>query len=163
MTFKKKSSGAWTDIATTRKRMSGGAWVNIDKIMKRAAGVWSIVFRSINIADWIITHDDPTTAIAGYRLNSSGVVEQRMGGSYSTLETWLGAYTNSGYEVRATLLSGTIGIGTFGSWLNLGTSREWATTSTSGFLAGEMLIEIRNATTLVVVDSANIQLEAQEV
>ena len=101
------------------------------------------------------------TARSGYRLNTSGIAEERDGASYSTLETWLSAGSSSGYECRATVTFGTLTSGTTGTWLALSTSREWYVEQGSvGTNTCEFTVEIRNATTLAVVDSAAITLEA---
>ena len=165
MTLKRMSGGAWTDIATTRKRMSGGAWVDIDVIKRRLGSVWVNVWQSINITDQNLYFSRPVdTATTGYRLNSSGIVESRAVTTYATLETWLTAGTASNYEVRATVTSGTLSSGTTGSWLNLGTAREWTVArATVGTKQAIFTVEIRNATTLAVVDAAQVTLEAERI
>lgn len=163
MTLKRMSGGAWTDIATTRKRRSGGAWVDIDVIKRRLGGVWVAIWQSINITDQNLYFSRPIgTTTAGYRLNSSGIVEARDFAGYSTLETWLVSGTASNYEAKATVLVGSVSTGTTGSWLSLGSSREWTVTQASmGTKQCQLLVEIRNASTLAVVDSAAITLEAE--
>ena len=165
MTLKRMSGGAWTDITTTRKRMSGGAWIDIDVIKRRLGGVWVVIWQSINITDQNLYFSRPAgTATTGYRLNSSGIAESKEVTTYVTLETWLTAGTASNYEARATVTSGALSSGTAGSWLNLGTSREWTVAqATVGTNQAIFTVEIRNATTLAVVDAAQITLEAERV
>ena len=133
-----------------------------DIVKRRLASAWTVAWQRINIADQNATHSVGSgTATGGYRLNTSGIVEKRLGGSYTTLETWLSFGTASNYECRATVISGALSSGTAGSWLSLGTSREWTVTqSVVGTNTCDLTIEIRNASTLVVLDSATITIEA---
>ena len=162
MTLKRKASGSFTDITTTLKRRASGAWVDIDTIRRKASGAWTIAWRRIALSyQEIIDSVGLGTAIAGYRLNSSGIVEKRLGASYTTLETWLAAGAASGYECRVTVVSGSLTTGTAGSWLSLASSREWTVQqATVGTNTCQITVEIRNATTLVVAATATIDLSA---
>lgn len=79
--------------------------------------------------------------------------------------TWLDVGSYLDYEVRLTLQSGTIGSGTLGSWLSLSSSRTWTNTadrggSPSAQQLGVALMEIRTATTQVVVASTQLTIRA---
>lgn len=94
-----------------------------------------------------------------YRISSNGRVLDQ---SSHVLEAWLlsGTVPNSGYDARATLLSGTVG-GTFGTWLNVGGSPGWScSVSRSGTQEGQIKVELRDAATLAVLVSAIINLSA---
>lgn len=97
--------------------------------------------------------------LAGYRLNADGFAYERLsaGGGYTNLlEAWIVPQTGmSGYESRATLNSGALSTGTTGSWQSLSLSQSWASTTTAN-----LTIEIRDATTLAVLDSAVIFLNS---
>jgi len=100
---------------------------------------------------------------AGYRLDSDGSAYRRLGSTAYTAISgeWLLTGSNSDYEARATLVSGsTPSTGTLDSWLGLGTDRTWTLTSTSS-AQSVLTIEIRDATTLEVLDSATITLETE--
>lgn len=104
------------------------------------------------------------TSTAGYRLNTSGIAEKLENAAYTTLETWLVMGSSGSYEARATLNSGSLTSGTTGSWLALSSSREWTVTDSVFDLnpvEAEILVEIRNATTLAVIDSATVTLSAE--
>ena len=76
---------------------------------------------------------------------------------------WLGGGGASAYDVRVTILSGTYTAGTTGTWLNLATTRSWTRNATAGnasYVSG--LFEIRNASTLVVLASATIDLSCDK-
>lgn len=87
----------------------------------------------------------------------------------STTGEWLLAGSASDFEIRATLdsLSGanTTSVGTFGSWLGLGTTRIFgiSTSSASGDVGfGNITIELRRAGgTGVILDTCVIDLEAE--
>lgn len=127
MTLKRKASGSFADITTTLKRRLSGAWVDVETISRRAAGAWVVVWKRIVLSSQSISQSTGVgTAVAGYRLNTSGIAEKLVGASYSTLETWLSAGASSAYECRATVTIGTLTSGTTGSWLTLSSSREWS-------------------------------------
>lgn len=132
------------------------------------AGTNRLVFSAggggVNIVGGTITHSvaDPSDASTAYFLNSTGSEASLPAGQVSN--TWLLSGIASDYEVRATLTSGSLTSGTTGTWLSLGTSRSWTRDrNTAGVSQAVMTIEIRNATTLVVLDSASVTLTAEVV
>lgn len=118
---------------------------------------------------------NPSSATATFTLNSSGVAQATTSGSGSNPpagttnynDEWMRIGPNSAYEARATLVSGTLSSGTVGSWLVLSTTRSWSVTCSVGGGGGHVqkdctiLVEIRDATTLVVIDSDNIALQSE--
>lgn len=104
---------------------------------------------------------------AGVRYNATGVSEARTGTAYASYETWLLSGAASDYDIRVTLASGTspnlVNAG-MNVWLNLGTSREWSLQDTDGGAAGgvtcALTVEIRNASTLAVLDTASVTLDS---
>lgn len=115
------------------------------------------------------------TATATFTLNSSGVAQATTVGNASNPPAgttnytgeWMISPPNSAYEARATLVSGTLSSGTTGSWLALSTTRSWSVTISVAAGAGSatkdctILVEIRDASTLVVLDGENIALESE--
>lgn len=102
---------------------------------------------------------------ATYIANSNGSIQQStIGGGTTTLEQWITpAVGMSGYEVRATLNSGSLTTGTTGSWLTLGSTQSWnCAQSVVGTKTANLTIEIRNATTLVVKASCTVIITATE-
>ncbi len=99
------------------------------------------------------------SGLGGYRLNSDGFAYSRLsaGGGYTNLlEAWIVPQVGmAGYEARATLNSGSLSTGVTGSWQALDSARSWASTSSA-----TLLIEIRDGTTLAVLDSAIIALNS---
>ena len=137
----------------------------VNKIFLGTNIVWQLP--TVNITDQSINvtrSSAPSTA--GYRLNSSGIAESLSNLAYATLETWLLSGAASDYEVRVTLSSGTLSSGTTGTWQSLGTSRSWtvvAGNSYPEFAEAEIVVEIRDATTLMTLDTATINLQAERV
>jgi hypothetical protein len=75
---------------------------------------------------------DTAPVEAGYRLRSDGVVSKIENGSETTIGNWIVPNTTaSSYEVRATLVSGSVSTGTTGSYLSLGTTRTWGVAANS--------------------------------
>jgi hypothetical protein len=115
-----------------------------------------------NVVDAVI---DPTDAQAGYQLSSAGDVEELtgLGPTVTDVGDWISPKLGMGnYEVRATLNSGTSPTGSaLNTWLVLSTSRFWQIQRTTiGTNLSQLLIEIRLASSGVVMDSATIDLEA---
>lgn len=103
-------------------------------------------------------------ASCAYRLNLSGTVQRGNTGVFTTLETWLLFGSSSAYEARVTMLTGALTAGTTGSWLNLATTRDWSISDGAqgdGGVTCSFTVEIRDAASLVVLDSATIELTAQ--
>lgn len=73
------------------------------------------------------------------------------------------------FEVRVTVLSGSLTSGATGSWLNLGTSRTWAIsipwTGTETASTAEVLlrVEIRDVASSIVQDTADIRLRVASI
>lgn len=164
MTFKARTGGSWVDVATTAKRRSSGAWVDIDFVKRRSGGSWSTVWQRINIADAAATSVRfAGTATAQYQIKSDGTLWFTSGNNTLVQSSdWLDFGASSSYEVRATLTSGTLDSGTTGSWLSLSTTQTWSISQgIVGVNTAAITIEIRNATTGVVVDTAYITLYAE--
>lgn len=105
----------------------------------------------------------PATARAIYRVDADGNVYEKIGAAAAVLiSQWCNPALNAGnYEARATILSGSVNTGTFGSWQALSTSREWGQeVTTNSFVIGQFQVEIRNATTLAVRATATVDAEA---
>lgn len=95
-----------------------------------------------------------TSGSRGVRLQgsfSSAGIQRINNGSASLIGQWYGplagvAFSESDYEVRATVLAGTLAGGSAptGSWLSLANQYQW-TSNGSGF---QVLLDVRNATTL---------------
>lgn len=81
-----------------------------------------------------------------------------------TFSDIVGAWTTgtaANYDVRATVLEGSV-YGPLGTWLNLGTRRDWGTVASSiGSVTAKMTIEFRNASTLQLVMLSGVTLTAE--
>lgn len=83
-------------------------------------------------------------------------------GSGNFSPEWQPSGSVSAYEVRWTNTSGTPSSGTTGSWLNLGTTRSWTVNqAVAGTKSCTGTVEIRDATTGIVLASASITITAQ--
>ena len=110
-----------------------------------------------------VSVNDTAPVSAGYSLRSDGKVSKYENGSESIIGDWIiPSTTASSYEVVATLNSGTLGSGTVGSPLNLGSTRLW---SVSASFAGtgescQLGITIRVSGGGATVATATVNLEA---
>lgn len=162
MTFKIWDGSVWRDPTFVR-RWSGSAWVDVGQVSKWDGANWVQVWPSL-----VAAISDrfpfslalfPGSALASYALLSSGSAQ--VDGSPVSGE-WLVSGSASSFEVRATVQSGALTSGTTGSWLNLGTTREWVVERTTlGTNTCALLVEIRNASSGSVLDSATITLTAE--
>jgi hypothetical protein len=110
----------------------------------------------------------PVTGGLGYRLTDGGKEETATGTATSFPYVPEGDWvipngSASLYEVRATLNSGSLTTGTTGSWLSLGTTREWTLTrSTAGISAVSLTIDIRligGPGTILATAPVNLDIE----
>lgn len=105
----------------------------------------------------------PTNSTQTYRLNSNGKVYDVKNGTASLIEDWVTPNSAaSNYECFVTVTSGTLSSGTSGSWLSLGTTRDWSVTQTAiGVKTCVFTVDIRKISTTTVLDSATITIEAE--
>ena len=93
---------------------------------------------------------------AVYVLNSSGTGVASGNANW----TWLLQGPASNYQAKATLVSGTLGGGTYGSWVNLSGSPSWSLTESSvGTLTNVTQIQIRNLSGAIIA-TAQITITA---
>lgn len=103
----------------------------------------------------------PTQARARYQLLATGYAQESINsGAFTNIEQYCTG-TPSNYQVRATLISGTIGLGTFDTWTTLSSDQLYRNIqSTGGTTTGTFRLDIRHIATGVIQDSALITLEA---
>lgn len=101
-----------------------------------------------------------------YLVSNTGIVQRGHNGVYNTLETWKLSGAASDYEIKVTedpSGDGLTGGSAVGSWLGLGTTREWELTETvsGGALVATLTVEIRLAAPPnTVLSSATVTLTA---
>lgn len=120
----------------------------------------------ITLNNGSVTSSGNGVRTATFRLGSDGVVYHGDNGSYSASYTWCNAPGDpADYEARATFDSGDMPSGTLGSWLALTANRDWSVSDSiaDGPTFAVIIVEIRNAITQVVLDSATINLTAERI
>lgn len=161
-----KLFGSWYSIVPWVK--IAGAWKNVATSYVRIAGAWKVVYQAVTVA---ISNQNISDSAAGapslasYGLANTGVASWATinSGSGTFGGEWLPSGTASNYDVRVTVNSGSLdgSSSATGSWLNLGTTRSWAVARSSvGNQSANLTVEIRDAGTLSVLDSATITLSA---
>lgn len=102
------------------------------------------------------------TATATYRLHSNGqAYRTNLNGTLVSINgEWRVSGDTSLFEAYATWTGtgGSVG-GTTGSWVNLGTTRDWTLTVTNNFQTRELNLQIRLASSGAVLDTATIFFE----
>jgi hypothetical protein len=155
------------DNGTARKFQQ--IWVNDNNVARQIQEIWmndNGTARMIYQALAITIENRSVSYVGGtpaeYHLNSDGNIYIRQSSVLTNIGPWI---TNAAFvglfECRATVLSGSLTSGTTGAWQSLSTTRSWtrgAASGTNQFCS--FTLEVRNASTAAVVDSATIQLEA---
>ena len=104
------------------------------------------------------TQTSPTPATASWQMASGGGVSGTDLGGY----TWLNIGTAGDYEVRATLLSGSLTTGATGIWQVLSTTRTWTRKRSGvGNSICTVKIEVRAVATGLIAATATINLDAE--
>lgn len=113
-----------------------------------------------------VTDNNPTTAIVSYLIESDGTESKDEGGTPTDIGDWVTPKAVAGignYECRLTVNSGdapTSGSAT-ATWLDDTTNRFWTwTQSGAGSKTANLTIAIRDANTLLTLDSANFAISA---
>lgn len=175
----------WNGSAFTTAK-SGRVWNGSSWVSSKSAKVWNgsswvNFLSSVNIEDAAEVRNsaaiDNAFASAGYALNSDGTAETFSDGdggffTFPLTGQWFVGGSISDFSARATINSLTgsgeeYTTGTFGTWLSLSTSREWAvvtnavgSSGTQEFATLNMTVDIAyTADTSTIIDTANIQLE----
>lgn len=117
----------------------------------------------VSLSGYTVVHVNAAGARAAFRLGADGKAYTATAMVETYRQDWVQPLTDAGlYEVRATLQSGTVTSGPFGTWDALSSDREWVSTSSPGtFRTGTFLVEIRDAATSTVRASATILLESE--
>lgn len=145
--------GVWKQVAE--------GWVNV------GGGVWKLFYLNtvISLFNHSVNHSVPSgTAEAAYYLEGDGDIVDSIGFSTTDRGDWINPKgTESAYECRATLLSGTnpTGGSAMDTWLASNSTRFWQNTrSSNGTTFSQILVEIRRASDGIVLTSATIDLDA---
>lgn len=109
--------------------------------------------------DYYSTHagngGDGGAASVGFNSDGSMSVHDE---SFSTAPyQWLTGGLGADYQIRADIISGTVA-GTTGSWLSLGTNRNWAKAGTYYYHYAALTLRIRRASDFVEVASCTVSL-----
>jgi hypothetical protein len=154
-------SGTWKTVAQLSVGV-GGAWKTVTAGWVGVAGVWKQFYAALDLIGGYAyaQSTSPADATATYALTNTGL-EQRTGLSDNT---WLLSGSASDYDVRATLLTGTLTSGTTGSWLSLGTTRSWVRTRTLNIPGTDVVtltIDLSLAGAATIIATASVTIEAE--
>ncbi len=162
-------SNVWKTVAAAYTRVSG-SWESHNIDVNVGAATPKAVHRDVVVSISNANVSDiqfSSLATAEYSLENDGDIIEGISTGPTDTGDWITptSAAGSGYEVRATLDSGSLDSGTTGSWLSLGTTRTWgvAAASTPSSQSASLTIEIRDASSLVVLDSATVNLSADNI
>lgn len=112
---------------------------------------------SLSVTDFELS---PTDSQCTITFDAAGTYSS-IGNGSSPSGTWKLWGNGSDYDIRFDVSSGTLSAGTANTWENLGTSRAYVKTNTgTGTLSVNGTLRIRNALTLVEIDSCSLLLSA---
>lgn len=157
------TGSAFTDVASVKRW--AGTWLDATFVRRWNGSSWVDVWPLVRVSDRTVPHlAFSATATAGIRFNSSGTLQTRAGASYTDVSgEWLLSGSAGDYSVRATTVSNDAGdtsSGTMGSFLNLGTAREWYRTNTvAGDKTWVIDFEIRRDSDSAIVATGRITLQ----
>lgn len=173
---KRRSGGAWVTPTAVKVR-EGGIWVTVWPTggVSPTVSIANHTMRSESLAEPNPTPPPITIRYPGYasfQLTAAGAAIGRaledtgdsIGNEHAQAFTnWLTGGSASDVEVRATVASGTVDAGdSTGVWLSMSSDRFWrANTSNNASVDANqavLTIELRNSTTLAVLDTATITL-----
>lgn len=162
---KRRAAGSWTNVAAIKRR-SGSSWVDVWPV----SAALSVNLTNHTVSGTPISNDVPPPPWIGAfsRINflSTGDLTgegSNMDGTIALTNysgEWLTAGDNTDVEIRVTATgSGGTLTGTTGSWLSMSSDRVWSLDTTDANLGSRTLtVQLRNATTLAVLDTATITL-----
>ena len=150
--------GVWVGV--------GGAWRPVGRGDVGVGGVWRNAIAAITLNDTYSVGDtsvSPANATASFELNADGNINTVGAGGALTVGQWtVPGNDTSQFEVVATLTSGAITSGSFGT-LNLGTTRLWSRTQfVIGSASVQFTLAIRRVGTGVTLDSTTVTLDVEE-
>ena len=117
----------------------------------------------VDIDSRTVSYQDTGSVTVVYQLRSDGTVYGTLAGSTSYLEDWITPTSAAGadYEAYVTYTGDAIG-GTTSSWITLDSNRQWSLTQASeGAAEAVLTVQIRDANTLTVLDTATVTLQAE--
>jgi hypothetical protein len=114
---------------------------------------------AVTLSDQTISKSGAGNQAVSYAVNSDRTISSQDG----FLETWLANGNASDYDVRATHLSGGLGGGSFGFWINLTSNAQWSLLDSSANGSGvtsAIRIEISRHNAATAIATATINLSA---
>ena len=155
----------WVEIQATRSGSptQGPLRVNVAKIKRATPSTGPNSSSGYTLATRIATGTD---AVAEFRLNSNGKVQQRInGGTWTDVAEWFKGTVSGSFSGFAEIESGdALTGGTLGVWQSLGTTRTWTQAQIPISPAGErqtrVLVSIRNDGTNELVATVSRILHA---
>ena len=111
----------------------------------------------------------PTNSEVGYQLSGTGLEQsfEGVGNAYVTIEKWKIRGSESDYDCKLTVNSGTAPTGSgIASWINLGSAQAWTLLDTGplgGVISNNCTIEISRATDNTdILATATVTMEVEE-
>ena len=131
------------------------------KLMTRSGGGGGGV---VTLSGGMVASFGSGTRFATVRVSNDGKVYTGDQAFFTFYEAWLVSGNPGNFDIRCTVLTGSLYSGTTGSWLDLSTTREWTvlddTDNGSGVIT-TVTLEIRDTVSLTVLATATWELQAE--
>ena len=168
MSLRVWNGSSWVPAVGVRV-WNGSAWTPVDGGYTWNGSAWTQFYptKMVSITDETASDLSKAgiggTGVATYQLNSDGQAYRSVFSAtplVAIIGEWQLTGSASDYEVFATFSgSGGTVSGPTGSWVSLGTTRDWTLSVTNNFVTRDLAVQIRLASTGTVIDTATITLE----
>lgn len=168
MTMHERVSGVWKEITQPAERVSG-VWKDFTEGWVNVSGTWKQFYSSVAISLPPVTETIiAAPSAAGVRVNRNGSYQSGTGTGGTTVTygdvaatAWVdpdGSTVGDAYHCRLVVSSGSLSVGTAGTWLALTSDRlfEVNTATGDGFVGATMQISSDGGSTILETGSVNL-------
>lgn len=163
MTLSVGVGGAWKSVTGWAVGVSG-VWKTVAQGWVGVGGAWKQFYAALSLPGTlnVTVVASPGPANAAITFAADGTYTSTDG---TTNGNWFAPTTGgvgSGYEIRWTVVSGTLTTGTTGTWQSLSSPITYGRNRVAlGFVTAVGTVEIRDASTLAVLATSTATLEAE--
>lgn len=167
MTLSVGVSGAWKAVEALSVGVSG-AWKTVGKGWVGVGGAWKVFYEAVVVmlpaTIDVSVVSSPGPAVSSTTFSADGTYTSTDGTSNGNWYTPTTGAVGGGYEIRWTVVSGTLTTGTTGTWQSLASDITYSRNRVAAGIATAVgTVEIRDASTLSVLASSTVTLEAEVV
>lgn len=157
-------SGAWKQVASIAVGVSG-AWKSVVSGWVGVGGVWKAFYAALSLPGTL-----NVSVLAAFPGSANAAITFASDGAYTSTDgvtngNWFAPATGgvgAGFDIRWTVVSGTLTTGTAATWQSLSSARTYGRSRVGiGNETAVGTVEIRDASTLAVLATSTVTLEAE--